>query len=174
MPRRRSLETMEKDAQAADLYRRGLTYRQISAQMGWASPNASVQSVRRAAKDAARDSLATAEALQMMLARQQDYRRAAYRVLAAKHYVVTQAGGLAHGPDRQPLVDDGPVLAALDRLVKIDDAEAKLLGLYAPAKSRVEIITEDAVDAELKRLAKEITAADEATAADLAAAGADD
>jgi len=151
---------MEKDAQAADLFRRGLTYRQISSQLGWRSPNAAFQAVRRAAKDAATDSLAAAEALQMMLARQQDYRRLVWRVAMAKHYVTTQAGLVALGPDGQPLLDDAPVLNAVDRLVKIDAEEAKLLGLYAPAKSRVEVITEDAVDAELAKLAREIADAD--------------
>jgi len=160
MPARRSLETMEKDAQAADLFRRGLTYRQIAAQLGWRSPNAAFQAVRRAAKDAATDSLAAAEALQLMLARQQDYRRLVWRVAMAKHYVTTQTGVLALGPDGQPLLDDAPVLNAVDRLVKIDAEEAKLLGLYAATKSRVEVITEDAVDAEIARLAGEIAEAD--------------
>lgn len=165
MPRRRALESMEKDAQAADLFRRGLTYRQISSQLGWSSPNAAFQAVRRAAKDSARDSLAAADALRLMLDRQQDYRRIAYRVLTTKHFVVSAATGIiAYGPDKQPLLDDAPVLNALDRLVKIDQEEAKLLGLYAPAKSRVEVITEDAVDAELAKLAQEIAEADAAEA----------
>ena len=162
MPARRSLEAMERDQQAADLYRRGLTYRQISSQLGWKSPRSAFEAVRRAARDAGRNSLASAEALRLMLDRQQDYRRIAYRVLTTKHYVVSTATGIiARGPDGQPLVDDAPVLNALDRLVRIDQEEAKLLGLYAPAKSRVEVITEDAVDAELKRLAEEIAQADQ-------------
>lgn len=162
MPARRSLDTMERDAQAADLFRRGLTYRQISAQMGWRSPNAAFLAVRRAARDAATDSLAATEALQLMLSRQQDYRRLVWRVAMAKHYVTTQTGAMALGPDGQPLLDDAPVLNAVDRLVKIDQEEARLLGLYAPAKSRVEVITEDAVDAEIAKLAEEIAQADHA------------
>jgi len=160
MPARRSLDTMERDAQAADLFRRGLTYRQISSQLGWRSPNAAFLAVRRAARDAATDSLAAAEALQLMLARQQDYRRLVWRVAMAKHYVTTQTGAMAVGPDGNPLLDDAPVLNAVDRLVKIDQEEAKLLGLYAPAKSRVEVITEDAVDAEIAKLAEEVAKAD--------------
>ena len=157
---------MEKDARAADLFRRGLTYRQISEQMGWRSPNAAFEAVRRAAREAGRTSLAAEEALRMMLERQQDYRRHVYRVLAARHYHLTQAGDVATGPDGQPLLDDAPVLNAVDRLVRIDVEEAKLLGLYAPAKTRVEVITEDAVDAELARLAKEIAENDHGVSAD--------
>jgi len=164
MPARRSIETMEKDAQAADMFRRGLTYRQISAQLGYKTPSAAFTAVRRAAKDAGRDSLAAAEALSLMLERHQDYRRAVYRVLTARHYQVTQAGNVVKGPDGQPLLDDAPVLNAVDRLVRIDQEEAKLLGLYAPAKSRVEVITEDVVDAELADLARRVAENDAAAA----------
>jgi hypothetical protein len=159
--RRRSAETMERDARAADLFRRGLSYRQIGAELG-VSGHSAFEAVRRAAMDAARDSLANAEALTLMLERQQDYRRLVWRVATAKHYHVTQTGAMAKGPDGQPLIDDGPVLQAVDRLEKIDDMEAKLRGLYAAARSRVEVITEDAVDAELNRLAREIAEADHA------------
>lgn len=70
-------------------------------------------------------------------------RQAVMDVLTAKHIVVSnghivseitgndEAGDPIYG---DPLVDDGPVLAAVDRLVKLDDQEAKLLGLYAAAK----------------------------------------
>ena len=153
--RRRSLEAMEKDSQAADLYRRGLTYRQISTQLGWKSPKSAFEAVRRAARDAGRDSLAAAEALALMLDRLQDYRRLVYRVATAKHYVTTQSGRVVE-LNGQPLLDDAPVLNAVDRLLRTDDTEAKLLGLYAPAKSRVEVITEDAVDAECAKLVQEI------------------
>jgi hypothetical protein len=168
VPQRRTLEAMEKDSKAADLYRRGLTYRQIAAELGWRSPNAAFEAVRRAARDAGRDSLAAAEALTMMLERLQDYRRLVYRVAVAKHYVTTQAGNVVHY-DGKPVLDDAPVLQAVDRLLKTDDTEAKLLGLYAPAKSRVEVITEDVFDAEIADLAKRV-AENDAAAADTSAA----
>lgn len=153
MPARRSLAAMEKDAKAADLYRRGLTYRQIADQIGWKSPTAAFEAVRRAARDAARDSLAGGEALSTMLERFQDYRRLAWRVATAKHYVTTQSGAVVLHPEtRQPLVDDAPVLQALDRLVKVDAEECKIRGLYAPTRSRVEVITDEAIDEELALL----------------------
>jgi hypothetical protein len=170
VPQRRTLEAMEKDSKAADLYRRGLTYRQIAAELGWRSPNAAFEAVRRAARDAGRDSLAAAEALTMMLERLQDYRRLVYRVAVAKHYVTTQSGKvIVHPETKLPLLDDAPVLQAVDRLLKTDDTEAKLLGLYAPAKSRVEVITEDVFDAEIADLAKRV-AENDAAAADTSTA----
>jgi len=56
------------------------------------------------------------------------------------------------------------VLRALDRLAKIDDIELRLRDLYPAAKSRVEIITEDTLDAECAMLARQVAENDAAAA----------
>jgi hypothetical protein len=155
MPARRSLATMEKDARAADLFRRGLTYQQIATEIGWASKKSAFEAVRRAARDAATDPLAGAEAHAIILERLQDYRRLVWRVATAKHYVTTQSGRVVLY-DGRPLVDDAPVLHAVDRLLRCDQEEARLRDLYPATKSRVEVITEDVVDAELADIARQI------------------
>ena len=48
--------------------------------------------------------------------------------------------------------------------MRTDDIEAKLRDLYAAAKSRVEVITEDVVDAELAELARRVAENDAAAA----------
>jgi len=156
VPRRPSLEVIERDARAADLYRRGLTYRQIAAEVGFRSPQSAGDAIRRHARATAAASLGGPDAIQVMLDRLQDYRRLAWRVATARHYVTTQAGKVATGPDGAPLVDDDPILRALDRLLRLDQEESKLRDLYAPAKSRVEVITEDVIDAECAQLVQEI------------------
>jgi len=160
MPARRTAESMEKDAKAASLYRRGLTYRQIAAELDWASPAAAFEAVRRAVRDAARDDLGGPAALALMLERLNDYRRVAWRIASTKHFLTTQSGVVLHPETRAPLLDDAPVLAALDRLIRTDVEEIKLRGLYAPVKSRVEVITEDMVDGEIARLLTEVSAND--------------
>lgn len=162
MPRRRSAETMERDHQAYDLFRRGLSYRQIAAQQGYRSHNAAFEAVRRAAREAVSDPLEQAEARQAFLDRFQDYRRAAQRVLTARHYVTTQSGKVVTGPDGGPLLDDDPVLRALDRLVKIDDIEARLRDLYPPAKSKVEVITSDMIESKITELEAQLALNDPA------------
>lgn len=169
MPARRSPEAMEKDHRAYDLFRRGLSYRQIAAELGWKSGKSAFEAVRRGAKEAARDAFKDAEARQVFLDRFQDYRRAAQRVLSTRHFVTTQGGKLVTGPDGNPLIDDDPVLRALDRLHKIDDTELRLRDLYPAAKTRVEIIPEETIDAECARLIQEIRER-EAAAADPGAA----
>lgn len=157
MPRRRAAETIERDHRAYDLMRRGLSYRQIGTELG-VSHQSAYDAVRRAARENAADPLEQAEARQAFLDRFQDYRRSAQRVLAGRHYVTTQAGKIVYGPgpDPLPLIDDDPVLRALDRLLKIDDTELRLRDLYPPGRSRVEVITEDAVDAELAALTRQV------------------
>lgn len=165
MPARRAAATMEKDARAYDLYRRGLSYRQIAAEVGWKSAKSAFEAVRRAARDNAMDPLDAEEQRQAFYDRLQDYRRAAQRVLATRHYHVTQAGRLVDGPDGGYLLDDGPVLQALDRLVKIDDQELRLRGLYPAVKHEVRNI--DAVDARLLDLAEQVALGDPGAAQEL-------
>ena len=165
MPRRRSVETIERDHRAYDLFRRGLSYRQIGAELG-VNEKTAWEAVRRAARENAVDPLEAMAARQVFLDRFQDYRRAAQRVLSTRHYVASaQSGKLTYGPDGNPLLDDDPVLRALDRLAKIDDMELRLRDLYPAAKSRVEVITEDVIDAELAEVARQI-AVNDARAAD--------
>ena len=90
----------------------------------------------------------TEEAVAMHLARLAKQREAVLAVLSANHLLVN-AGEVVtdyiRGDDGQPLEfegarirvplrDQGPVLAAVDRLLKIDESERKLLGLDKPTK----------------------------------------
>lgn len=66
-------------------------------------------------------------------------REAVMEVLTARH--VTISNGVVVHEDGHPILDDAPVLQAVDRLVKLDDLlirlddqEAKLLGLYPEKK----------------------------------------
>jgi hypothetical protein len=88
--------------------------------------------------------------------------RAAWKVLETYHYVIVtggpEAGKIVYDPTERgkPLLDDAPVLAAIDRVLKVSEARRKLTGIDAPTRSRVEVITTDMVDAELLRLEAEI------------------
>jgi hypothetical protein len=156
MSRRPSQDVMERDAQAADLYRRGLSYRQIAAQLGYRSHVTVGLAIQRHATASMRGSLASPESMAMLLERLQDYRRAAYRVLAARHYKVSDGRLVLHPETGEPLLDDAPVLSALDRLLRFDQEEAKLRDLYPAAKTRVEFVPESAVDAEIEQLTAEM------------------
>jgi hypothetical protein len=158
MPRRPDPDRLERDAKAADLYRAGLTYRQIGAQLGIRSTSNVGAAIRRHAFQATRESLSNAESLRIILDRLQDYRRIAYRIAAGRHYATTVTGKTVTGPDGNPALDTAPNLAAIDRLLRCEIEEIKLRGLYAPAQARIEIVTEDMIEAEIRRLESELEA----------------
>jgi hypothetical protein len=92
--------------------------------------------------------------------------RAVIEVLEGQHYVVSDGRivyvGEKGDPDRRELLDDGPVLQAVDRLLKISDRRAKLLGLDAPKRVEVSDTTPD-LDAAVRDLAAELAAAGRGT-----------
>jgi len=77
----------------------------------------------------------------------------ALAVLRRRHLVV-QGAKIVKGEDGEPLVDDGPVLAAIGKLLDIQARRARLLGLDAPNKH--EVLTLDAIDAEIRRLEDQV------------------
>jgi hypothetical protein len=131
--------------------------------MGWKTQASAYEAVQRGLADAIQEP--ADEVRRLELERLDEYARHALRVLATPHLLVSQGIAVVHPVTEEPLADDGPVLAALDRLIKISERRAKLLGLDAPARSRVEVITEDAVDAELAELARQIADHDRQTPA---------
>jgi hypothetical protein len=167
MPRTRSIEAIERDARAVELRRRGLNYRQIAGEMGWASQKSAYQAVQRGLADSVSE--ANEEVRRLELDKLDEWQRHALRVLAKPHYAVSQGVvvTLKDGDGKEtPVDDDMPILHAIDRLLKISERRSRLLGLDAPAKSRVEVITEDAVDAEIKRLTEELAGLADAKQAD--------
>jgi hypothetical protein len=149
MARTRSLATRERDAQAVELRRRGFTYAQIAKQLGLYGPGKAHDAVRRGVRDSVREE--TDEQTYIELERLDELIRMTYRVAMTRHYVTTQSGSLVRHPNtRELLVDDGPVIQAVNSMRQLSESRRKLLGLDAPARSRVEVITEDDLDAELR------------------------
>ena len=144
----------ERDRNAVQLRSRGQTYQQISDELGYGhSSNA-----RRAVKKALEGIIVEGrdEAIKLQLDELDMMQRAVFEVLEAKHYVVSE-GRIVYRGD-QELLDDSPVLAAVDRLLKISDRRARLLGLDAPKRIEVGDGTPD-LDAAVRDLAAELALA---------------
>jgi hypothetical protein len=84
------------------------------------------------------------ERLDDELCRLEDLEAAARTVLRNRHIMVNNGRVILHPDTDQPMEDDAPVLQAIDRLVKIEDARrrngerrAKLNGLEMPVKAEV-------------------------------------
>lgn len=154
MPRksRRDVHQIERDARAVDLRRNGLTYRQIAAELGFSSVASAHEAVQRGLMDTIAET--NDEVRRLELDRLDHLARTALKILGKPHLVVSQGRVARHPETGETLVDSGPVLAAIDRLLKIQERRAKLLGLDAPAK--VEMLTIDAIDAEIQKLQAEL------------------
>lgn len=149
-------ETALRRARIVELRDQGLTFPEIAEDIG-ISHQAAWNHYQKAMRDIPAPIIA-AHAQRIEARREEQLRRidmsreAVIAVLAARH--ITISNGIAVRVDGEPILDDAPVLQAVDRLVKLDDQEAKLLGLYAP--TRQEVITLDAIDAEIAALTAEL------------------
>ncbi len=116
-----------------ELRDQGLTFREIAVEVG-VSHQRVWQLYQRAMRD--RPVVAVHEErkkqrLAAQLQRIDMEREVAEALVTSAHQVITVSGKVLEAED------SGPVLAAMDRLVKLDDQEAKLLGLYAEQKMAV-------------------------------------
>ncbi len=152
--------TAERDAKAARLRADGHTYQQIADQLGFSHRDLARRSVERALAAVVRE---PAEELRHLeLIRLDALWLQAAQVMTTEHITVSQ-GRVVEGPDGLPIKDDGPTLSAIDRLLKIMERRAKLVGL--DAASKVEVISVEDVDREIAKLTAELGGAEAAEAA---------
>lgn len=157
----RTLDSAARDAEAAWLRSRGLSFRQIAANLGYENESGAYKAVQRAL---AAVPVENVDELRAVQGAQIDALTAkAIEVLESTHYAYTQHGELVRGPEGpngepgQPLIDDMPILHAIDRLIRLAERRAKLMGLDAP--SRHEVTTLDYLDAQIRDAAAELARA---------------
>jgi hypothetical protein len=170
-------EKAEKAAIVFQLKLDGHSFRAIEAIT--AAPNGPTDGVRipwTTARDLLREELARRvdpkidayralhlERLEGELVRLNELEERAKQVLDRHH--ITVNNGRVIAIDGEPLQDDGPVLAAIDRLIKIEDArrknnaeQRKLLGLDAPTKVDAQVTEVTQQDIELQEMVRDAKA----------------
>lgn len=112
--------------------------------------------------------------LEAALARLDGLEEAAIKVLERKH--ITVNNGHIISLDGEPLPDDGPVLAAIDRLIKIEEARVRngealrrILGLDMPVKVDHTVTETTQQDIAVQELVAEMQAKNANTAGSLRA-----
>lgn len=130
----RSRHTAARDAEACRLRSHGLDYQEIADRLHYASKSSAYEAVQRALKATVQEP--ADELRQIELLRLDELARRARTVLEATHYVVDKGAVVIW--NGEPLVDDGPVLAAVDRLLKVQERRAKLLGLDSPQRVSID------------------------------------
>lgn len=147
----------ERRVKLIDYRNEGRKYHEFYAELGYATPSHASKDFQRCLEHVIAEERHSLEVYrQAELMKLDTLSVAAMRVLNRKHYHVAPNGHIVEDPNGGPLVDDGPNLAAMDRLIRIGDRRAKLLGLDQP--QRLEVLTIDAIDAEIQRLHSEIAA----------------
>jgi hypothetical protein len=127
----RSLETLAQDQPAAELRSASVTYPQIAEQLG-ISVTTAYESVSRGM--VAIPTEGQIEAKRLELAKLDRRQRYLFGVLAKASTTVEQG------------------IAACNAFDRTQKRRAALLGFDEPARTRVEVITEDVVEAEIRRL----------------------
>jgi hypothetical protein len=157
-----SVAAADLDARCLDLRRSGVTYRQIAAQLGISAANAHKR-VTRALDRTRREPAAGLRELELG---RLDALQAALTTVLRRQHVTISAGKVVLDTDGQPYLDDGPVVAAAQALVRVQESRRKLLGLDEPARADVtarihgELYSLDSLDRQLERLNAELAEQD--------------
>jgi hypothetical protein len=144
----RSPDTARRDAEACELRAQGWTYQRIADHFD-ITRRVAYDAVHNALKDIIREPAEAArqfelDRLDAELERLERLEAATREVLDRHHVTVANNGTIVHH-DGEPLLDDAPVLQAVDRLLKIEESRRKngesrrkLLGLDAPSRMSIE------------------------------------
>lgn len=152
-PRATKAAVAARRAEAIRMRTAGKSWDEIAAALKYASRGAAHTDVTRALEANQRDLGVSAEALrELELERLDVVHRAATEVLERQHLTVSHGHVVRMGAPiikdgeaviaegaGEPVLDDGPKLAAIDRLVRIGESRRKLLGLDAPTKVTAEV-----------------------------------
>ena len=133
--RGRGVIDRDRDYHAARLRAEGWSYVRIAGELGYADESGAWRAVQRGLKRSVAEP--TAEARHLQLNALDEMARTAWDVLRRPHVVVSQGRVVTVGGE--PLVDDGPVLAAIAHPLRIHERQAKLLGLDQPAEFKVDM-----------------------------------
>jgi hypothetical protein len=186
----RTADSIKRDCEAAALRARGWSFQRIADELGFASKGKAHEGVMRAYAEIPGED--AEQARQLDLERIDRLIEQAWDVMLRTHVTVSQGrvvgkvigverdtnGSVLYNAEGNPIlilediIDDGPVIAAVREIRALTERRAKIIGYDAPVKSRVEVITEDAVDAECRKIEMEIRER-ESRAADPRPAGED-
>jgi hypothetical protein len=144
----------------------GMSYDQIQQAFpdDYRSRAAVVQDVQRALMSVVAEGAADLRALEA--ARLDMLWVKAMQVLSRTHVAVSNGRVVYLSRDGQetPVQDDGPILSAIRELRSLSESRRKLFGLDAP--TQVQVMNDDALDLEIRRLTEELSRAAAAEAED--------
>lgn len=178
---RRTRESAARDMRAAELHGQGWTYQRIADELGMAGSGKACEAVQRAfasipiegAEEAKRQDL---ERLDRLIEKNWAVLERGHVAYSNGHVVRRRTGEYERhedGSERlddkgkpipvyEDVLDDGPIAVHSTVILRLIEKRAKIFGYEAPARSRVEIITPEAIEANIARLESELAANDPA------------
>jgi hypothetical protein len=145
-------------ARVVDLRRDGWSFRRIAAEVGYDAGSSAMRAYERACQRHLPPSTIMAERARMLDGLDED--EAKCWAIFGRFHPVVSGGDLVRDQNGELLEDVGPKLAALDRVLRIRERRARLLGLDAPARARVEVVGEDALDALIASYTEQLSTID--------------
>jgi hypothetical protein len=176
-----SIETAARDLEAAGLRVRGRSLQQIADELGYASRGHAHDGIMRAFAALPTDEAADARRLDLeridrLIAKAWDVMERAHVAYSNGQVVRRRTGeyetddeGFERLDDKgnriplyEEVLDDGPLLAAIDRIGRRIEQRAKIFGYEAPARSRIEVVTPETIEAHIAILEEELARNDPA------------
>ena len=174
----RTAASINRDHRAAELHGQGWSYARIAAELGFAHRGKAHEAVLRAFADIPKEG--TEEARQLDLERIDRLIEWNWAVMLAPHLahsngkVIRRFAGVERDEDGierldmdgktipvfEDVYDDAPCQASAREIRALLERRAKITDYDAPARSRIEVITEDAIDNAISELEGELTAND--------------
>lgn len=176
-----SIKTAARDFEAAEMRVRGRSLQEIADELGYASRGHAHNGIMRAfaalpsdeAEDAKRLDL---ERIDRLIAKAWEVMEREHAAYSNGQVVRRRTGEYEMDDDgferlddkgnRIPLyeevLDDGPLLAAIDRIERLIGRRARIFGYEAPARSRIEVITPETIEAHIAALEADLARNDTA------------
>jgi len=176
----RAADSRKRDFQAAELRGRGFSLQRIADELGFASKGHAHNAVMRAYAEI--PSPQAEHGRQLDLERLDRLIEKAWEIMLKAHVTISQGrivgklvgwqrddnGEILYNGDGKPvglyedILDDGPALMAIREIRALLERRAKIMGYEAPARSRIEVVTPETIEAHIAALEAELAGNDPA------------
>lgn len=149
-----AISQRQRQDEALNRRSQGWTYDRIAKECGWQNRSSASRAVetalnRQPAEDAPIVRQLEAIRLDAML-------EVAMIELHRDHWTISNGRLMLDPTTGEPIIDAGGKLAVLDRVLKIMERRARMLGTDAPTKHQIDVLTEDVMDAAIRQLEEQL------------------
>lgn len=134
-----AIDKAEQRNKAIEMRRVGIPWERVAQDCGYSSAAAAAADIYKVLSDRSREIGDAVNGLRSIEADKLDAMERVIIGVMRKPHVLAQQGRVVYNADGTPVEDPGPLFQCVDRLIRIAERRAKLLGLDAPIKANVEV-----------------------------------